>query len=113
MPVFVEKDTVVKANSLNFVQVDRVPATALLEPVKIPGLGSVSAVPGVYKDQKKIAVLNLEGERVLRAGMQIAEITPTKHLPRRFPRRRSGVPRRQRVGLKNSLKSCAWMRRSS
>ena len=79
MPVFVEKDTVVKANSLNFVQVDRVPATALLEPVKIPGLGSVSAVPGVYKDQKKIAVLNLEGERVLRAGMQIAEITPTKH----------------------------------
>ena len=86
LPVFVEKDTVVKANSLNFVQVDRVPATALLEPVKIPGLGSVSAVPGVYKDQKKIAVLNLEGERVLRAGMQIAEITPTKHLPRVVPK---------------------------
>ena len=86
LPVFVEKDTVVKANSLNFVQVDRVPATALLEPVKIPGLGSVSAVPGVYKDQKRIAVLNLEGERVLRAGTQVAEICPTGHILKEVPK---------------------------
>ena len=86
LPVFVEKDTVVKDNSLNFVQVNRIPASALLEPVKIPGLGSVRAVPGVYRDQKKIAVLNLEGERVLRAGTQIAEIIPTKHILREVPK---------------------------
>ena len=85
LPVFVEKDTVVKANSVNFVQVDRIPASALLEPVKIPGLGSVSAVPGVYRDQKKIAVLNLKGERVLRAGTQVAEVIPTKHILRQAP----------------------------
>ena len=82
MPIFLKKDTLVKGNSLNFVEVDRIPASALLEPVKAMGLGSVRAVPGIYQDQKKIAVLNLEEDRVLRAGTQIAEVLPTKHLPR-------------------------------
>ena len=86
LPVFARKDTVMKGNSLNFVQVDRIPASALLEPVKIPGLGSARAVPAVYRDQKKIAVLNLEGEQVLRAGTQIAEITPAKHILREVPK---------------------------
>ena len=85
LPVFVEKDTVVKGNSLHLVQVDRIPASALLEPVKIPGLGGVSAVPGLYRDQKKVAVLNLKGEQVLRAGMQIAEITPARHVLKKAP----------------------------
>ena len=85
LPVFVEKDTVVKGNSLHLVQVDRIPASALLEPVKIPGLGGVSAVPGLYRDQKKIAVLNLKGEQVLRAGTQIAEITPARHVLKKAP----------------------------
>ena len=81
-PIFVKKDTLVKGNSLNFVEVDKIPASALLEPVKTANLGSVRAVPGVYQDQKKIAVLNMEGDRVLRAGTQIAEIFPTKHILR-------------------------------
>ena len=80
IPVFVKKDTVVKGNSLNFVEVDKIPASALLEPVHTSGLDGVRAVPGVYRDQKQIAVLNLEGERVLRAGTQIAEITPARHI---------------------------------
>ena len=79
-PVFVKKDTLVKGNSLNFIEVDKIPASALLEPVKTVDLGSVRAVPGVYRDQKKIAILNMEGDRVLRAGTQIAEIFPTKHI---------------------------------
>ena len=82
LPVFLEKDTLVKANSVNFVQVRRIPASALLEPVKTPGLGSARAVPGVYRDQTKVALLNLEGDQVLRAGTQIAEIIPTKHILR-------------------------------
>ena len=85
LPVFVEKDTIVKGNSLNFVQVNRIPASALLEPVKTPGLGGVRAVPGVYRDQRKIAVLNLEEEQVLKAGTQIGEIVPTKHVPQEVP----------------------------
>ena len=85
LPVFAEKDTVMKGNSLNFVQVGRIPASALLEPVDTPGLGGARAVPGVYRDQKRVAVLNLEGDRVLRAGTQIAEIIPTKHILRKLP----------------------------
>ena len=85
LPVFAEKDTIMKGNSLNFVQVGRIPASALLEPVETPGLGGARAVPGVYRDQKRVAVLNLEGDRVLRAGTQIAEIIPTKHILQKLP----------------------------
>ena len=85
LPVFAEKDTMMKGNSLNFVQVGRIPASALLEPVDTPGLGGARAVPGVYRDQKRVAVLNLEGDRVLRAGTQIAEIIPTTHILRKLP----------------------------
>ena len=88
MPVFIKKDTLVKGHSLNFIEVDKIPASALLEPVKTASLGSVRAVPGVYQDQKKIAVLNLEEDRVLRAGTQIAEILPTKHILREKPEER-------------------------
>ena len=48
IPVIVQKDTVMRGNSLNFVEVEEVPAAALLEPVDQPGLGAVQAVPGVY-----------------------------------------------------------------
>ena len=37
LPVFAEKDTVMKGNSLDFVQMGRIPASALLELVKTPG----------------------------------------------------------------------------
>ena len=39
----------------------------------------------MYRDQKRVAVLNLEGDHVLRAGTQIAEIIPTKHILRKLP----------------------------
>ena len=61
-------------------EVEEVPAAALLEPIDQPGLGAVQAVPGVYQQQSKVAVLNLEEERVLRAGTQIAKLVPTKHI---------------------------------
>ena len=80
IPVIVQKDTVMSGNSLNFVEVEQVPAAALLEPIDQPGLGAVQAVPGVYQQQSKVAVLNLEEERVLRAGTQIAKLIPTKHI---------------------------------
>ena len=57
--MFAEKDTVIKGNSLNFVQVGRIPASALLEPVGTPGLGGARAVPRVYRDQKRVAMLFL------------------------------------------------------
>jgi len=45
------------------VQIETLPATTLVEPVKIVGEEFISAVPAIYRLASKVAILNL-GEEV-------------------------------------------------
>ena len=59
-PVFAKEDTVVKGGTLQFVKVKAaIPATALIEPVPLRD-EHVKAVPAVYQQMDKIAMINLE-----------------------------------------------------
>jgi deoxyuridine 5'-triphosphate nucleotidohydrolase len=78
VPLFAKDDVVLAANSVNFVKTVKMPATTLVEPVNIPG-SHARAVPGVYRHQNRIAILNLADEKVtLKKGVQIGSATPLK-----------------------------------
>ena len=49
-----------------------------MEPVQIPGVNHVRVVPAIYRDQDRVAVLNLEGDQVIPRGTQVGEVIPMK-----------------------------------
>ena len=68
-----KKDVVLKGGTLNFIQTETIPATALVEAA---GLQSpqCEAITAVYRKQNKIAIMNKgPTEVVIRKGEQVAE----------------------------------------
>ena len=78
VPVYTKKNQVLKGNWLSFVKTMKISATALVDSVAIQGETACRAVPAVYRQIEKIAVLNLAGATVIKKGTKIAELHPLR-----------------------------------
>ena len=77
-PIYAETDTQLKAQSVTFVKIHKLAGEALVEAVPMGYGREACAVPAVYKEANRVAVLNQGEHKVLLKGTQIGEAHPLK-----------------------------------